>query len=293
MDTKRLNSIKEQCIKRWGQADRKIKEFQDNFDKWCLFSTDEETQICLELLEKFDYYSKQKVNEELKAMHKQLLKIFKLDPEYTIYTILKHQRGRVNSSMEYFSEYVNLNKIDKECRIVDIYSIKEEEYKNIENIVMIDDCIGSGQTTRDFLEQNKEKLIDKKIYLILIHLVIESANELVDFAQENGYDLTILCRNRKNKAFAEDGNMEQKEKFIALSKNRKILSQYILGKSGVEALMAFYNNTPNNTLGIFWCESEKNIPLFPRIRSKKPKWMLQESKERRKQQNYRNAGRNL
>lgn len=290
MNTEQINDIKEQCIKRWGEEDEKILEFRKKFDEWCVFSNEEDTQICLELLKKFNYYSKSKVNEELKKTHEELLKIFKIDPNYTIYTILKDRNGRANSSMEYFWEYVHINEINKKSRIVDIDSIEQDLYENIENIVIIDDCIGSGQTTKSYLERNREKLLDKKIYLILIHLVIEEADKLVDFAKEQGYNLIILCRNKKQKAFGE-AETQQKEKFIDLSKDKSIPLNHILGRDDVEALMAFYNNTPNNTLGIFWYKTEKNTPLFPREKSSRPAWMMKQNKEKRKQQNYINARR--
>lgn len=287
MNTEQINEVKEECAKRWGKEDEKIIEFQKKFNEWCVFNNEEDSQICLELLKKFNYYSKPKVNEELKKTHEELLKIFEFNPNYTIYTILKDRNGRANSSMEYFWEYVHINNIDKGSRIIDIDSIKKEFYENVENVVIIDDCIGSGQTTKDYLEKNRKKLIDKKIYLILIHLVIEEANKLLDFAKEQGYDLTILCRNKKEKAFGKE-ETKQRERFIALSKNKNIPLDRILGRDNVEALMAFYNNTPNNTLGIFWYETESNTPLFPREKSSRPNWM---TKEKRKQQNYMNARR--
>lgn len=50
--------------------------------------------------------------------------------------------------------------------------------------------------------------------------------------------------------------------------------------------MAFYTNTPNDTLGVFWLLSAKNKPIFERKKSKEPKWkkIKKEKKGRRKQQ---------
>jgi len=295
MDVDISNEIKNECIKRWGKKDEKIEEFQNNFDAWCLFSNDEEKKICLDLLKNFDYYSKQEVNTRLKEWHENLVEIFKVEPNDTIYTIIKNRSGRVNSSFEYFYEYIHINKINKYSRIEDINSINDEAYQHIQNIVIIDDCIGSGRTVKDYLTKYKEKLINKKIYLILIHLVVDFANELEDFAKENNYNLTILCRDRRAKAFGKEDD-EFKQKFIMLSQDKQIPQDYILGESQVEALMAFYNNTPNNTLGIFWYETENNVPLFPRVHDEKPEWMLKgilENRNKRKKQNYINMENNL
>lgn len=287
MEKDKLDSIKKQCIKKWGQKDEKIEQFEKNFDKWSIFSTDEEEQICMDLVERFDYYSKVKVNSTLKRLHKKFLEISGVNPEYTVYTFIKNRDGKLNSSLEYLLEYKFINEIENNLCREDIVCIKDSQYSNIDNIVIIDDCIGEGQTVRDFLIKYKERLKSKKIYLILIHAVSEYINKLDSFTKENGYNLTIICGNIKEKAFYENEN-NNKEKFEVLSENRQIPKKYILGRNDVEALVSFYNNTPNNTLGIFWFETENNVPLFPR-RINKICW----NKEKRKQQNYKNAGVNL
>ena len=292
MEQNKLKSIKEECVHRWGQADEKIENFTKNFDKWCVFSNNEEAELCIDLLSKFDYYSKQQVNKELKTMHEQLLGIFNFDPKFTIYTIIKDKYGRANSSMEYFQEYVHINKINRYSRIDDINLINPKMYENIQNVVIVDDCIGSTKTVKNFFEKYKERLTGKKIYLIMIHLMIESGNKLISYAEENHLDLTILCQNKRTKAFPDSSSKEILEKFKKICKDRKIDSKFIFGKDNVEALMSFYNNTPNNTLGIFWCNTEKNTPLFPRVDDEHPAWMLDQmkhSKEERKLQNYKNA----
>ena len=288
MEENKFNFIKNQCIDKWGQKDAKIEQFEINFDKWCIFSTDEDEKICLDLLKKFDYYSKARVNLELEKLHKQLEEIWEFNSDDTVYTVIKNKYGKVNSSMEYLLEYRLVNHIEGNLCREDITCIKDEMYQNIDNVVIIDDCIGSGQTTREFFEKYKERLVGKRIYLILIHAVIDFANELQSFATDNGYILTILCANLRQKAFSENQDNDIKEKFMILSRNRRIPEDRILGRDEVEALVSFYNNTPNNTLGIFWHETEKNVPLFKR-KNNRPVWTNNE----RKQQNYRNAGVNL
>lgn len=287
MESNELKDIKDNCIRRWGQVDEKIKKFEENFDKWCIFSNDEDAKICLGLLDKFNYYSKTYVNKELKNKHEYLLNIFNFDPDYTIYTIVKDEYGRANSSIEYFNEYVHINNINRYSRIEDINNIEDEKYTQIENVVIIDDCIGYSETVQGFLTRYKDRLLGKHIYLILIHLIVDSADILNTFAVDNGFDLTILCTNRMEKPFEENSKFMNKFKEICTERN--IPKSKILGRDEVQALMAFYNNTPNNTLGIFWFKTDKNIPLFPRINDEKPGWMRnKKEKEKRKQQNYKN-----
>ena len=71
-----------------------------------------------------------------------------------------------------------------------------------------------------------------------------------------------------------------------MSHRKQITDKYILGYKEAQSLMAFYTNTPNDTLGVFWLLSAKNKPIFERKKSKEPKWkkIKKEKKGRRKQQ---------
>ena len=67
----------------------------------------------------------------------------------------------------------------------------------------------------------------------------------------------------------------------------------MLGYKNTEALVAFYNNTPNNTLPIFWTDVEDNKALFPRNDDEKPSWkMMKRDKELRSESNYLRKSRN-
>lgn len=282
--------IKNKCIQKWEASDEELNFFNNNFQKWSEFLTEEEQKICFELLEKFDYYSKQHVNRNLSEMHKELTDIFKIDIEYTIFTILKDKNGRANSSLEYFLEYIHLNRINKYSKIEDINNIDEELFENIKNIVIIDDCIGSGKTFKKYLDKYKNRLVGKKVYYIIIHAVHDYADKVSNYANENGINVTIVCSNLKNKAFQESTE-SIKQKFKEISKRRDIPKDYILGEGKVEGLMSFYNGTPNNTLGIFWCKTKNNIPIFYRNNDEKPGWLkLKNKAKERNIQNYYNYG---
>lgn len=61
----------------------------------------------------------------------------------------------------------------------------------------------------------------------------------------------------------------------------------IFGFLGVESLVSFFNDTPNNTLGVFWKNTSKNKALFPRNIEEKPAWMkFKENKKQRNTSNY-------
>lgn len=48
------NDIKYECLLKWQASEEEIGCFKANFEKWCEFATDEEKEICLKLLQKYD-----------------------------------------------------------------------------------------------------------------------------------------------------------------------------------------------------------------------------------------------
>ena len=67
-----------------------------------------------------------------------------------------------------------------------------------------------------------------------------------------------------------------------------------MGFNKTQALIAFSENTPNNTFGIFWKYTERNNPLFPRKDSKQSSVEeMREDKKARKEANYGNNGKEI
>lgn len=80
---------------------------------------------------------------------------------------------------------------------------------------------------------------------------------------------------------------EQREKIYELSQKRKITEKYIHGFKEAEALIAFNDNTPNDTIGIFWQKNKNNLPLFLREPDGPAGWKTnRNNKKRRKRQQY-------
>ena len=76
------------------------------------------------------------------------------------------------------------------------------------------------------------------------------------------------------------------------SREVDVPEDYTFGFKNSQALVSFYNNTPNNTIGLFWHEASGYQALFPRRKQEKPNWMnnnptnMRENKNRRKSSNY-------
>lgn len=279
--------IKETKIK-WEPIDEKVSGLENNVNDWLNQMPKELQEIVIELLSNFEYYSHERVNNILVNLHSEIKRIEGIVFDNTVFSVLHSQRRTYNSSYEYWIEYKNLNNINKNIAIPNIKDLEPEAISMIDNYVFIDDCSGSGKTFIDYLENIVEILDGKRIIYLVVHIMEEALQEIEIFKEKNKVDIVVIYYNKSDKAF----NMcELKEKdkttFISESKILGINKNYILGYKETESLISFYNNTPNNTLGLFWWDSQMYSSIFPRKDEKKPKWQYANNKKKNRQnQNY-------
>ena len=176
-------------------------------------------------------------------------------------------------------------KINKKIYYDSLDNINENDWENIKNVVFVDDCSGTGNQFVEFLKRQKKSMVGKRIILIAIEIVEDAKVYIDNYAKKHGIDIHIIAYSVKKKAFKTASDME-KNKFIEMSQKVKIDNKYILGFKNAEALMAFYNNSPNDTLGLFWFPSGENNPIFPRELEDEPGWKCYHKKknERRRRQ---------
>ena len=118
----------------------------------------------------------------------------------------------------------------------------------------------------------------------------------IDEAAEHLLQVQILYCNQSDKAFdrhlfSEEVELARK-KFYKASLESGVKEDLIWGYSGSESLVSFFNDTPNNTLGLFWHDSPNYFSIFPRenVRGEKNKRPTPRSmkiqKTERNNQNY-------
>ncbi len=256
----------EKCKKKWdvieGVKDPVIEHFEEVIDSFIEQFDDEEKRIVIDLIEKFEYYGEIKGSNCLSEQYNKLLKNNLLNIEETIILPIEKD-DKISSSELYTACFLLKNRINYNQKV----SIKDEESfkewrKTIKRIIIIDDFCGSGNTLKDFIEKHKNKFEGLEIYYIVIHAMKEGKKLLERLKYDNIRVYIINCME-SSKAFAE--NDEYREKFSEISKKFGIKKGDIFGYENTEALVAFYSNTPNNTLGIFRNGNEKNkFPIFPR-----------------------------
>jgi len=155
--------------------------------------------------------------------------------------------------------------------------------KNIETVFFLDDFIGSGtQACRrwkrrykigekdiSFYDVSKKYPQIKFIYLALVGCT-KGKNKI-----EKNTTMNVILGEKlddKNKCFSNvsivftDQNMRQEAKKVMIEKGKKLYKNHPLGYKDGQLLIAFFHNTPNNTLPVIWKRVPDDTwhPLFER-----------------------------
>lgn len=270
--------------------DVRIKIFEENLSDFLDEFNEEALEIMLCLLDKFDYYSHREINTRLIELHDKIVEVEGFDKEKTVFCVLKTMNGKINSSTEYVCEYWRLNGINTYSVITNIDDVDEKAWDFIDTIVFIDDCCGSGKTFTDFIASHLSVLEKKKIIYAIVHIMKDAVSKIEQFKINKQIDISIVYCRISEKAFNDEMIAKKRMVFEEASKNVGIVNvkDDIFGFKKTEMLIAYYNNTPNNTIGVFRKDTELNKSIFPRRNEKKPGWLLsmQESKKQRKATNY-------
>lgn len=165
------------------------------------------------------------------------------------------------------------NELSEE-NFLDDESIIFIEEGRIENIVLVDDIVGTGNQAVKEINKLAESVIPlgvKNIFLLTaigmkegIRKVEKETSAFIFSAFE--YD-SIDSVSSLDSIFYEGIEHEQR----SILKERieyygKSVSKSPLGYGGLGLLITFYYNTPNSTLPIIWSSLNSWIPLFKRVR---------------------------
>ena len=296
------NEVRLHCLERWDADDERIAYFEDNYDEWLDQIPDDMHEIIFQLLEFFEYYSHEKVNQLLVNLGHELIKYNEIDPQLTIYTPLAKSNGLWSSSQDYLREYTLLHGIHNAKIAANLEQyFDKKNHKPIHNIVIVDDFCGSGKTFTNFLMNYYDLLKDKTVYYLVSYCMDEAKTTIESTAIDYKLKVKIICINHGIKVFDRDEFFNRKDEIRkqikSQSKKFKINKNDYLGKYESEALVSFYNNTPNNTIGLFWCDTKNYFSIFPRdfenkegLKRPTPK-NLKKDKADRNAQNYLSSAR--
>jgi hypothetical protein len=229
----------------------------------------------------------------LQQLHQKLLSE-ECEEDNALYTYIKKKKGIISSSVDYWGEYRTQNRINKNFCTDDIDALPQQDWELIENIVIIDDCCGTGGSLEKFIKNSTKDFAGKTVYYLVLHALEDAQNTLAQIESKYAVIVKLIAINIRKKAsstICETAPEEVRQKISQASSELQIHESYHLGKDNSEGLMAFYNNTPNNTIGLFWFKAENYSPIFPRDFGAKPKWrpsinQMSGARKQRKESNY-------
>lgn len=290
-------NIKKVCLEKWCNdeidLDDRLYEFENNFENWLEQIPEENRSTVLTLIENIEYYSHKCTNKWLKTLHQRLVESnSNITDQNTIYVFIKSKYGKTNSSNDYWTEYKGINKLNSNTCITDMDIIDDESWQYIDNIVFIDDFSGSGRSFIDELERSPNRYKEKNVFFITINIMLFAIKKINDYCKEKGINIVLLSAFNQEKAFKRDlfdDNSKAKAEIKTISEKFDIPKKEIFGFRKGEALIVFYNNTPNNTLGVIRYNTKQYSSLFPRKDETIPDWAkMQREKIKRKNANYNN-----
>lgn len=255
------------CLVKWHikNDDEKIMGFKEELPYFIGEFDDLSITIIENLLQRFEYFSHDNVNDRLVKLYNRITKKYDLNPIITAYSTVKSITGRINSSNDYVSDFKHINSISKNCVFTDIdLAAKRDEWSFFDTVVLIDDICGSGDTLKKFLRDRTDIFKDKKIIYVVICAMGKAITKIEQFASANGFEVFIEYSEKFDRALEDSELKCRKDEFKRISENLDIYGQDIFGHGNTESLVAYYNNTPNNTLGVFRKVTSKNHALFPR-----------------------------
>lgn len=291
-----LQAIKEICENKWTagfEIDERTKAALDKFDIWISQIPDAYKELSLILIQNLEYYPRKLTIKLLKELHNKLVELPTISEDNTIYAYIKSKDGKTNSSNEYWTMYQLFNDLNREICYENINAINDSQWDYVKNIVFIDDFSGTGQSFIKELQKSEERYCGKNIYFITICIMEDAINKIEDYSQKKNINISPIYYYIQKKTFTRDlfkDNTAAKNHLLMLTKYLKIPEREShLGFNESESLVAFHNNTPNNTLPVIRYDTEEYTSLFPRRHDRKPSWhSMKSEKKRRKTANYNN-----
>lgn len=294
--THNLASFIERCLERWGvheHLEERIQHFKSNFTSWLFSLPPEMRQAALSHFEQFVYYPQNVINENLGELYTLIKTHGYYDFDSSVFSYIQRPDGSSNSSSDLLYELKSINNIPRSIVIMDQNQFYDKQFKEVRTVIFIDDFCGSGRSfIKCALEKHIEALRGKRIVYAVICCMEKGRARILSKAKELQISTEVIAIDIKDAYYppSPDGKSCDEVRLIKeCSKSLGIKRGYELGYNKTQALVAFSENTPNNTFGYIWSNSPDNVykPIFSRQERKKPSWQLSnEQKRSRNVENY-------
>lgn len=273
-------------LKNWFD-DREGKDFEQKIDNWLVQFDNDEKEFLIECLKRYTFFRAAEYKYGQKILYSKLQDLIPNWKETSF--IFKVEKEGASYSDNLFNDFWFTNNIKNECKQnLDSFS---DSFDLLSNIIFIDDFIGSGNTFIKYLTKIIQKysvLATKQIVILAMYLTRSGELTLKNYAVDRQLNLHILSYKKGDKFFKEGKYFsgKQLQDKIALYQNicDKVLltKQYRFGYEDTQSLFTICDNTPNNTLSIFWENNNKYNSLMTRYAEDKTQ--LQKAIELRRRQ---------
>ena len=235
---------------------------------WLLQFDSSDYDLAIRILSQMNVIGANDLNNALAISYSKLLRHanerkVKINKENTIYVPFG-SAGKSGAMIAYNFRLINgLNSayfLSKDT----VNFIKEGK---IDNLVLIDDIIASGEQSSSQVKEIAEKAFGLGISNIFVITAIGfkdginklSETEMVEVFSAIEYDLSDTVRSMDSEYYS-GLPFETRKSYL----DRLVNKYRGCGYKGIGALLSFYYNTPNCTLDEVWNTKDGWLPLFPR-----------------------------
>lgn len=259
----------ELAIKRWP-----IQISLDRAIRWVLQFEAEDYSLAVRILENLDVLGSTDIRAALEVAHAKLLRKMaeKGTPLKGTNTLFAGIGNAAKSGALISYHYRTVVEIPED----DFLSLDEEkelDLSKIENIVFVDDFIGTGKMISKEIKKIAEEVYalsgTRKIFILAVagyedgiqHIIDETGASVVCALEYSSSDTVALLD-----ANFYDGLpvAERSLAFDRIKRYCRSISTSELGFGGIGGLLVFDHNTPNTTLPVVWHNGKGWSPLFPR-----------------------------
>ena len=273
MSSTRKHYKYEYLTSRWGGIKLR-KEMDQRIETWLSGFPKEEHKLMLDLLSNFYYYSEKRINEKVEELYKEFIESYTGILADVIFTKIIKEQGASFSDIFSSAFWFQNNLYDyMEPNILSLL----EEGSVPGTLVIVDDYSGTGKTfikTIDkFIKKNRE-IVKTSLYFLTLHITQRAIKQIEEYSKEIGVQVKIISLEISDEAFKSGYLFEEvqackyQKRYSDICTRLSINKNFVFGFEDIASLVAFYYNTPNNTLGLFWYDFTDLISLFPRHKKK-------------------------
>lgn len=246
----------------------------DHAIKWVLQFDADDYSLAVKIIENLDVLGSPQIRSTLEVAHTKLVrKISEKGSPMKGNNTLFAAIGSSAKSGALIAYHYRVTADIPEDNFVSSDEEDQLDLSEIENIVLVDDVIGSGRTIAKEVSRVAEEVYSlSRSRNIFILTVAGYEDGIKHVTEKTGASVvTALEYNTKDTVSNFDATfyrgMPHSERIAALETIKRYcraISTSSLGFSELGGLLVFDHNTPNTTLPIIWSNSKGWLPLFPR-----------------------------